>query len=127
MDANPEIAVAQTAGYWDDRALLNLTATANFRYCQIHGYHYENYFGRKRGAAPAHAIYNPIFVLQEFLARGYGGWVVLLDAATFIADFTVALDRALAPHNDQCLLAAAVGEAAVLLFNLGHFEGRNLA
>ncbi|MBE7620650.1 hypothetical protein GL297_13635 [Komagataeibacter sp. FXV2] len=55
-------------------------------YCFRRGIFYEQYVGEKRNNMPWKAAYNRIEMLQSLLRENFSGWVLYMDADSYIAD-----------------------------------------
>jgi hypothetical protein len=119
----------QTADPEKYARLLEASAPSTRAFCAINNYDYEAFVGLKRGWHPWHATFNRIDLLDEALQAGFDGWLVYLDADSFVVDlefdFTAYLDR----HAEAPLIARAVDpakaptwnvNAGVLIFNMKH-------
>lgn len=119
----------QTADPVKYARLLEASAPSTRAFCAINGHEYEAFVGLKRGRLPWHATFNRIDLLKEALEAGFDGWIVYLDADSFVVDlkfdFTAYLER----HADAPLIARAVRpenaptwnvNAGVLIFNMKH-------
>jgi hypothetical protein len=109
--------------------LLDAAAPSTRAFCAIHGYEYEAFIGIKRGRHPWHATFNRIDLLTEALEAGFDGWIVYLDADSFVVDLKFDLAAYLAQHIDAPLIARAVIpekaptwniNAGVLILNMKH-------
>jgi hypothetical protein len=96
---------------------------------QLNGYEYEAFVGVKRGRHPWHATFNRIDLLDEALDADFDGWIVYLDADSFVVDLKFDLAAYLKQHSDAPLIARAVVpekaptwniNAGVLIFNMKH-------
>ncbi len=80
----PKVTLIQTADSINYRDLLISSAKYNSKYCSLFGIDYEMYIGLKFGVYPHHAMFNRIKMLQEYVRKGYEGWVFYLDADNLI-------------------------------------------
>jgi hypothetical protein len=119
----------QTADPQKYARLLDASAPSTRAFCAIHGYEYEEFIGLKRGRYPWHATFNRIDLLNEALDAGFDGWIVYLDADSFVVDLKFDLPAYLAQHTDAPLIARAVipekaptwnVNAGVLILNMKH-------
>ena len=119
----------QTADPQKYARLLDASAPSTRAFCAIHGYEYEAFIGLKRGRSPWHATFNRIDLLNEALDAGFDGWIVYLDADSFVVDLNFDLPAYLAQHTDAPLIARAVIpekaptwniNAGVLILNMKH-------
>ncbi len=110
-------------------ALLDVAAPSTRAFCALHGHEYEAYIGMKRGRYPWHATFNRIDLLNEALDAGLDGWIVYLDADSFVVDLKFDLAAYLQQHENAPLIARAVIpekaptwniNAGVLIFNMRH-------
>jgi hypothetical protein len=133
-DNRARILFMQTADSKDYRSLLEITSENVESYCCKHDFDYMSYAGIVRGYYPWHATFNRIPLLHSLATSGFSGWVCYLDADAFVADLSFDLRVYLESQNDTALIAAPVGQsfwwavnAGVLLLNLGHPLGRDIA
>jgi hypothetical protein len=119
----------QTADPQKYARLLDASAPSTRAFCAIHGFEYEAFIGLKRGRYPWHATFNRIDLLNEALEASFDGWIVYLDADSFVVDLKFDLPAYLAQHPDAPLIARAVIpekaptwniNAGVLIFNMKH-------
>jgi hypothetical protein len=119
----------QTADSQKYARLLDASAPSTRAFCAIHGFAYEAFIGLKRGRYPWHATFNRIDLLNEALDAGFDGWIVYLDADSFVVDLKFDLPAYLAQHPDAPLIARAVipekaptwnVNAGVLILNMKH-------
>jgi hypothetical protein len=119
----------QTADPQKYARLLDASAPSTRAFCAIHGYEYEAFIGLKRGRSPWHATFNRIDLLNEALDAGFDGWIVYLDADSFVVDLKFDLPAYLDQHADAPLIARAVIpekaptwniNAGVLILNMKH-------
>jgi hypothetical protein len=119
----------QTADPIKYARLLEVSAPSTRAFCAIHGYEYEAFVGLKRGRHPWHATFNRIDLLNEALEAGFDGWIVYLDADSFVVDLDSDFTAYLKQHADAPLIARAVIpekaptwniNAGVLIFNMKH-------
>jgi len=130
-----DIVFLQTADPYRYKRMLDATARTAIQYCERHGYAYESYVGIKRGYFPWHATFNRMFQLRELIDRGFRGWAVYLDADAYVNDLDFDLAAYLtARANRAGIMTTIPGEphpwcinAGVLLLNLGHAVGREIA
>jgi hypothetical protein len=123
-----DVKIIQTADPFNYRRMLEATSKTALAYCERHDFTYESYVGIKRGFYGCHATFNRMFMLTELLDRGYGGWVLYMDADAYIYDLGFDLRGYLEQHRDRSAIMATIdGEttpwhinAGVLMFNLGH-------
>ncbi len=113
------ISMLQTADGAVYKEILDLTSRVNLEFCRRMGIAYESYVGIKCGAAPWMATYNRIFMLNEMLARGVGGWVIFADADAFVADLTYDISAYLAENSQYCLIGRTGGSASPWNLNAG--------
>jgi hypothetical protein len=115
--------------------LLEASAPSTRAFCAIHDYEYEAFVGIKRGSRPWHATFNRIDLLNEALDQDFDGWIVYLDADSFVVDLNFDFTAYLEQHADAPLIARAVipGKAptwninaGVLIFNMKHPQTRSL-
>ena len=118
-DDTIRITMLQTADPDSYAEILRLTARVNVPYCQHAGIAYESYVGIKRGVAPWMATYNRIFMLNEMLARGAGGWVIFADADAFVADLKYDISTYLLENCQYSLIGRTGGSAAPWNLNAG--------
>lgn len=83
---NHNVTMIQTADSEKYRDMLFLSGRFNSYYCSIHEIDYELMIGLRYGCKPFHAMFNRIKILQEFVQKGYSGWVIYLDADNLIQD-----------------------------------------
>jgi hypothetical protein len=111
--------------------LLEASAPSTRAFCAINGYEYEAFVGIKRGRNPWHATFNRIDLLDEALQAGFEGWIVYLDADSFVVDLKFDFTAYLEQHADAPLIARAVIpekaptwniNAGVLIFNMQHAQ-----
>lgn len=119
----------QTADPQKYARVLEASAPSTRAFCALHGHEYEAYVGVKRGSRPWHATFNRIDLLQEALDAGFDGWIVYLDADSFVVDLKFDLQAYLQQHPDAPLIARAVipekaptwnVNAGVLILNMKH-------
>src|SRR4051794_26053851 len=97
----------QTADPQKYARVLEASAPSTRAFCALHGHEYETYVGVKRGRRPWHATFNRIDLLQEALDAGFDGWIVYLDADSFVVDLKFDLQAYLQQHPDAPLIARA--------------------
>lgn len=130
-----DIVFLQTADPNRYKRMLDATARTVIEYCRRHGTAYENYVGVKRGHFPWHATFNRMFQFRELIERGYSGWAVYLDADAYIHDLDFDLSSFLGERLDRAgIMTSIPGQphpwcinAGVVLLNLGHPYGREIA
>jgi hypothetical protein len=119
----------QTADPEKYARLLEASAPSTRAFCAIKGYDYEAFVGLKRGWHPWHATFNRIDLLNDALENGFDGWIVYLDADSFVVDLKFDFTAYLQLHADAPLIARAVNpqkaptwniNAGVLIFNMMH-------
>ncbi len=119
----------QTADPIKYARLLEASAPSTRAFCALNGYEYEAFVGVKRGRHPWHATFNRIDLLNEALDADFDGWIVYLDADSFVVDLKFDLAACLKQHSDAPLIARAVVpekaptwniNAGVLIFNMKH-------
>jgi hypothetical protein len=119
----------QTADPVKYARLLDASAPSTRAFCAIHGFEYEAYIGVKRGRSPWHATFNRIDLLNEALDAGFDGWIVYLDADSFVVHLNFDFCAYLQQHAGAPLIARAVIpekaptwniNAGVLIFNMKH-------
>jgi hypothetical protein len=119
----------QTADPQKYAQLLDASAPSTRAFCALNGHEYEAFIGIKRGRHPWHATFNRIDLLDDALDAGYDGWLVYLDADSFVVDLEFDLANYLEQHADAPLIARAVDpqkaptwniNAGVLIFNMAH-------
>src|SRR6478672_69041 len=119
----------QTADPTKYARLLEASAPSTRAFCAFNGYEYEAFVGVKRGRHPWHATFNRIDLLDEALDADFDGWIVYLDADSFVVDLKFDLAACLKQHSDAPLIARAVVpekaptwniNAGVLIFNMKH-------
>lgn len=77
---DPKITVIQTADGRNYRNMLLEGARFNSRYCDKYEISYRLHFGVEYGKYSHHATFNRIYLLDELIRSGCGGWVFYLDA-----------------------------------------------
>jgi hypothetical protein len=119
----------QTADPTKYARLLEASAPSTRAFCAINGYEYEAHIGIKRGRRAWHATFNRIDLLNEALGAGFDGWIVYLDADSFVVDLHFDLRSYLQQHASAPLIARAVIpdkaptwniNAGVLMCNMRH-------
>ncbi|WP_156173907.1 hypothetical protein [Cupriavidus basilensis] len=131
-----EIILMQTSDassrYFDMMMLTGQTARG---YCDRHQLRYQGFIGLKRGNRPWHATYNRIDLLCELIDRGFGGWVLYIDADAWVVDLDFDLRGWLRDKQRYAMIAAPAAHTSdyfwnvnigVMLFNLGHPFTRRL-
>lgn len=130
-----DIVFLQTADPFRYKRMLDATARTVIEFCRRHQFAYENYVGIKRGYFPWHATFNRMFQFRELLDRGFAGWAIYLDADAYINDIEFDVAAYLREHSGRAgIMTTIPGEphpwcinAGVILLNLGHDHGREIA
>jgi hypothetical protein len=119
----------QTADPFRYAAMLAASSASTRAFCDANKHEYEAFVGLKYGTRPEHATYNRIALLNEALNSGYDGWLVYLDADSFVVDLQFDLNAYLRRYQDHALIVrpSIPGEAlawrinaGVLLINASH-------
>jgi len=79
--------IVQTCDPYRYFPLFAITQRTAATYAERHGHVYEGFIGINRGHLPWHSTYNRITLLYDYIARGITGWVLYLDADSYIIDF----------------------------------------
>ncbi len=114
--------------------MLVASSRANRAFCQRAGLAYAAFVGIKRGFHPWQAMFNRIILLQEYLDRGYAGWVLYLDADAYVWDQGFDIGSYLAGKASHAAVLTPGGidvppwsvNDGVGFFNLGNAAGRQL-
>jgi len=129
VDASLKITFLQTADAVTYRPMVELTSATVIEYCSRHDHSYELFLGLKHGYQPWHAALNRIPILKSYIASGYRGWIVYLDADAFVADMDFDLRAYLGDKEQYAIIAARSGKSpphwwdvnnGVFMINLGH-------
>jgi hypothetical protein len=118
------VKLLQTADSDRYRAMLDITAAASSRFCDIQGVDYIQFVGIKRGRHPWHATFNRIAMLGDLIQAGFSGWAIYLDADAYPFDLRFDLAGYLSQNERWSLIAAAGGSephmpnGGILLVNM---------
>ncbi len=74
------------------------------------GCQYEAFVGIKNGNYAWQATYNRIQLLDDIRTSGFKGWVVYLDADSFVADLRFDIYKFLNNYSDYSVLGASGGD-----------------
>ena len=99
----------QTADPVEYREMLEVTSRTFVAYCARNRCDYQFHLGVIRGVKPWHAVMNRVPLLEAFIARGYGGWVVYADADAYVADLDFDIRGYLEGKQDFFMAASASG------------------
>lgn len=116
--------VIQTSDEVRYRPLFNITSQANRKFCELHGIPFRPFVGLKQGDQPWHATFNRIPLLSELIEDGYRGWVLYLDADSYVYDLNFDITAYLAQNERWSVIGAPGGagrwqaNAGILFFNL---------
>jgi len=97
-------------------------------YVKRHHVNYEVFIGLKKGSHPWHAVFNRIYKLSELIDSGFKGWVLYLDADSYICDLDFDVLEYLGEYARFAFIFATICDAApywnindgVFFANLGH-------
>jgi len=122
-DAPIEVKVIQTTDPFVYHGLYSVTSRANIEFCRCQGIDYLGYVGLRVGCFPWHATYNRIPLLDDIMRDGYRGWVIYLDADSYVANPSFDIRSFLRKRISHSLIAAPGGDqkwninAGILMFN----------
>lgn len=124
-----KIMFLQSADAVHYRPFLDVTSATIKEYCARHGTEYEAFIGLKRGIHPWQAALNRIPILKGHVDQGFSGWIIYMDADSYIADLDFDLRTYLSGKADYAMIAAPSGVTpprwwdvnnGVVAFNLTH-------
>jgi len=102
--------------------LFAITQRTAAVYAERNGHQYEAFVGICRGHRPWHATYNRILLLKQLITRGARGWVLYLDADSYITDLRFDMQNYLGGRMDcSFIFAPAVPNAKPWQVNAGIF------
>lgn len=125
----------QTADAHRYSQMLDWSSRTVKSYVKLRGLRYEAFIGLKRGGHPWHATFNRIFMLEDLIERGVGGWVCYLDADAWLVDKDFDVVAYLADKSQFAAIFTPSGSsdhrwdvnAGVFFLNLDHPDGFFLA
>jgi hypothetical protein len=100
------VLIIQTCDPYRYFPLFAITQPTAARYAERHGHVYEAFIGISRGHLPWHSTYNRIILLHDLIARGASGWLLYLDADSYIIDLDFNCEQYLADKQSKAFVFA---------------------
>lgn len=91
----------QTADRGIHSTMLDITSSNTRAFCDRHGLGHRTFRGLKRGHWDWHSCFNRLYMFDELLKEGYGGWALYLDADAYVVDLDFPIRDYLHSMNDR--------------------------
>ena len=112
------ITILQTADAKVYSKMLEITGKTAVEYAGVHHCQYVSHVGIIRGFYPWQATFNRIMLIADMIKTGATGWLLYLDADSYICSLTFDLREYLADKGDYALIAALSGAQPQLWWNI---------
>ena len=112
------ITILQTADAKVYSKMLEITGKTAVEYASAHNCQYVSHVGVVRGFYPWQATFNRIMLIADMIKAGRTGWLLYLDADSYICSLTFDLREYLADKGNCALIAALSGAQPQLWWNI---------